>query len=201
MQDTAAFAARKPINLRTLHSYRILNAKSRPELCCAATGGLLPPQLASTFYKVLVGLQSHNAPVRYSGHRENLSCTAFADKFRVFSFDFIGLQPTYGMTGRYFGPRHLSVRKHVLLAFTSPCRLKKGTCEMNPSFSRLHTCVIKKLHLQIAVDSDLIGLWSAKHDFNSVKLPKKRKTFSCVITGQTNLGSKRLPSIWRQFRT
>ena len=47
--------------------------------------------------------------------------------------------------------------------------------------SRLHTSVINKLHLQIAVDSDLIGLWSAKHDFNSVTLLKKRKTFSLSL--------------------
>ena len=59
-------------------------------------GRLPTPSACLHIVKVFVGLQSHNAPVRDSGQRENRSCTAFADKFRVFSFDFIGLQPTYG---------------------------------------------------------------------------------------------------------
>ena len=68
--------------------------KKPPGATLRCDGRLPTPSACLHIVKVFVGLQSHNAPVRDSGQRENRSCTAFADKFRVFSFDFIGLQPT-----------------------------------------------------------------------------------------------------------
>ena len=77
--------------------------KEPPGTMLRYDGRLTPPSARLHIVKVFVGVQSHSAPVRDSGQRENRSCTALADRFRVFSFDFTSLQPTFGLTGRYSG--------------------------------------------------------------------------------------------------
>jgi hypothetical protein len=62
-----------------------------------------------------VGVQSQNALVRNSGHRENRSFIAFAEQFSVLSFDFIGLQPSLCADWSVFGPRKLNfITLHLL---------------------------------------------------------------------------------------
>ena len=91
-----------------------------------------------------------------------------------------------GVAGQVHADLGCPDRREDLLGFPSILRPLTKLMASQPveDSSRLHTSVITKLHLQMAVDSDLIGQWSAKHDFNSVNLPKKRKTFSCVITSK-----------------
>ena len=93
----------------------IRNTKSRPELRCAATGGLLTPSACLHIVKVFVDVQSQNVLVRNSGHRENRSCIAFAEQFRLLSFDFIDLQPSIWADWSVFGPRKLNfIALHLL---------------------------------------------------------------------------------------
>ena len=65
--------------------------------------------------KAFVDVQSQSALLRNFGHRENRSCIAFAEQFRLLSFDFIGLQPSIWADWSVFGPRKLNfIARHLL---------------------------------------------------------------------------------------
>jgi hypothetical protein len=102
-RECSPWSFAKPINLPHTSLTSDSKRKKPPGATLRCDGRLTTPSACIDIVKVFVGLRDHDAPVRNSGHRGNRSCTAFADKFRVFSFDFMGLQPTSGVTGRYSG--------------------------------------------------------------------------------------------------
>jgi hypothetical protein len=85
-------AARKAINPPHISLTSDSKGKVPPGAMLRYDGRLTTPSARLHIVKVFVGVQSHSALVRDSGQRENHSCTALADRFRVFSFDFIGFQ-------------------------------------------------------------------------------------------------------------